>query len=102
MARQPRTSCAVSTTSRSFFTSSSYVTSLPSSVEANPHCGERQSWSSGRYRPASSMRRFSAPLSSSAPRLVVTRPRTTRLPGGTKRNGSKPPERSSSYSRKNR
>src|SRR4029079_4171262 len=70
-ARPPQTSCAVSTRSRSLATSSSYVTSLPSSVEANPHCGERQSWSSGRYRLASSMRGFSASLSPSAPRLVV-------------------------------
>ena len=31
---------------------------------------------------------------------VVTRPSTTILPGGMNRSGSKPPERSSSYSRK--
>jgi hypothetical protein len=47
------------------------------------------------------MRRFRASLLSSSGRLVVTSPRTTRLPGGTNRSGSNPPERASSYSRKN-
>ena len=32
---------------------------------------------------------------------MVTRPSTTCLPAGTNRSGSNPPERSSSYSRKN-
>src|ERR1044072_5284448 len=97
---QPQTSSAVSTTSRNLACSCSTVSSLPSTVEENPHCGERQSCSSGTYFDASSMRRFSRSLSSSSPVLVVTRPSTTCLPSGTKRSGSKPPERSSSYSRK--
>ena len=41
----PHTSAAVSTTSRSFATSSSSVSALPSTVEEKPHCGDRQSWS---------------------------------------------------------
>ena len=44
---QPHTSAAVSTTSRSFAISSSRVIRFPSTVEEKPHCGERQSWSSG-------------------------------------------------------
>src|SRR5680860_813578 len=99
--RQPQISCAVSTISSSLATSSSIVSSLPSTVEEKPHCGERQSCSRGTYLLASSTRRLRVSLSSSAPRLVVTRPSTTCLPSGTKRSGSKPPERSSSYSRKN-
>src|SRR5207245_11161713 len=70
-------------------------------VDEKPHCGLRQSCSSGTYFAASSIRRFSASLLSSAARLLVTRPSTTRLlPLGTKRSGSNPPERASSYSRK--
>src|SRR5690606_27977947 len=69
--------------------------------EEKPHCGERQSWSSGTYRDASSIRRLSSSLDSSSPVLVVTRPSTTCLPGGTNRNGAKPPARCVSYSRKN-
>jgi len=45
--------------------------------------------------------RFKSSLLSSAGRLLVTRPNTTRLlPRGTNRSGAKPPERASSYSRK--
>ena len=40
-------------------------------------------------------------MDSSSGRLVVTRPSTTILPLGTNRSGSNPPDRSSSYSRKN-
>jgi ribosomal protein S18 acetylase RimI-like enzyme len=39
----PHTSSAVSTTSRSFAISSSIESRLPSTVDENPHCGERQS-----------------------------------------------------------
>src|SRR3954454_13214419 len=98
---QPQTSSAVSTTSRSLAFSCSTVSSLPSTVEENPHCGERQSCSRGTYFAASSIRRFRSSLSSSSPDLVVTRPSTTCLPSGTKRSGSQPPDRSPSYSRKN-
>jgi hypothetical protein len=42
-ASQPHTSYATSTMSRSFATSSSYVSTLPSTVDEKPHCGERQS-----------------------------------------------------------
>jgi hypothetical protein len=44
---QPQISSAVSTISRSFAICCSWVTRLPSTVDENPHCGERQSWSSG-------------------------------------------------------
>ena len=43
----PRPPAATSTTRRSFAACSSFVSSLPSTVEAKPHCGERQSCSSG-------------------------------------------------------
>ncbi len=97
---QPQTSWAVSTTRRSLAISSSWVRALPSTVEEKPHWGERQSCSRGTYFAASSIRRLRSSLLSSSGRLVVTRPSTTCLPSGTKRRGSKPPERSSSYSRK--
>jgi hypothetical protein len=54
-----------------------------------------------KWRLASSIRRLRSSLDSRSSRLVVTRPRTTVLPSGTKRKGSKVPERASSYSRKN-
>ena len=41
----PQTSAASWTIILSFAHCSSSVSLLPSSVEANPHCGERQSWS---------------------------------------------------------
>ncbi len=44
---QPQISSAVSTMRRSFAACCSWLTRLPSTVEENPHCGERQSWSSG-------------------------------------------------------
>src|SRR5439155_14761813 len=58
----PHTSCAVSTTSRSFAICCSSVSTLPSWVDEKPHCGDRQSWPSGTYFAASSMRRFSISL----------------------------------------
>src|SRR5262249_16499169 len=98
---QPHTARGVPMRSRNLAFCSSIVSALPSTVEEKPHCGLRQSWSSGTYFAASSIRRFSSSLLSSAGRLLVTRPRTTRLfPRGTKRSGSNPPERASSYSRK--
>src|SRR5579862_3051162 len=99
--RYPHTSAAVSTMRRSLATSSSYVSTFPSTVEENPHCGERQSCSSGTNFAASSILRLSVSLVSSVPRLVVTSPSTTYLSLGTNRSGSNPPERASSYSRKN-
>src|SRR5207253_4503824 len=39
---QPQTSCATSTIKRSFAHCSSSVRTLPSTVDENPHCGERQ------------------------------------------------------------
>ena len=97
----PQTSAATSVISSSFAFCSSAVSALPCSVDAKPHCPDRHSWSRSTYLAASSMRRLRSSFDSSSGRLVVTRPRTTCLPGGTKRSGSKPPERSSSYSRKN-
>src|SRR5205807_4253962 len=100
-AAHPHTSRATSTMRRSLAFSSSMVSALPSTVDEKPHCGLRHNCSSGTYLAASSMRRFNSSLLSSAARLVVTRPSTTFFgPLGTKRNGAKPPERASSYSRK--
>ena len=97
----PRPPRAVSTISAQLVrTAARAVSALPSTVEEKPHCGDRQSWSTSTYCDASSMRRLSSSLVSSSPRLVVTRPSTTSLPLGTKRSGSKPPERASSHSMK--
>src|SRR5207245_8541895 len=98
---RPHTSSASSTIMRSFAHSSSSARMLPSSVEAKPHCGDRQNCSSGANFAASSMRRLTSSLFSKVPLLEVTRPSTTiLLPLGRKRSGSKPPARSVSYSRK--
>src|SRR5262249_25968519 len=97
----PQTSCAVSTTSLSLSHCCCWLRSLPSLVEEKPHCGDRHSWSMSTNRAASSIRRLSWSLLSSSPRFVVTSPSTTRLPLGTKRSGSKSPDRSSSHSQKN-
>src|SRR6185503_3953599 len=97
----PHTSRATSTQSCSLAHCSSWVSVLPSSVLAKPHCGDSASCSSGRYFAASSMRRFNSSLVSSVPDLLVTSPSTTTLlPLGTNRSGSKPPARSVSYSMK--
>ena len=61
-----QTSSATSTTSRSLAHCSSSASTLPSSVEAKPHCGDRHSWSSGAYFVASSMRRLMKSLCSIA------------------------------------
>src|SRR6202042_2205845 len=98
---EPHTSSATATISSSLANCSSIVSRLPSSVEEKPHCGDRHSWSMSTYSDACSILRFSTSASSSSPRLVVTSPSTTCLPLGTNRSGSKPPERSSSYSMKN-
>src|SRR4051812_41770959 len=98
---QPHTSLAVSTIIRSLAHCCSSASTLPSSVEAKPHCGERQNCSKGANFAASSMRRLMSSLRSRVPLLEVTRPSTTvLLPFGRKRSGSKPPARSVSYSRK--
>src|ERR1700733_1416014 len=99
--QSPQISPAVSTIRRSLASCWSAVRALPSDVEEKPHWPDRHSWSRGTYLAASSTRRLRSSLDSSSGRLVVTRPRTTCLPFGTKRKGSNPPERSSSYSRKN-
>src|SRR5258707_12353346 len=91
---RPHTSSANSTTILSFAHCSSSARMLPSSVEAKPHCGDRQSWSSEMYFDAWSMRRLSSSLDSSVPDFEVTRPSTTVLFFGTKRSGSNPPARS--------
>src|SRR4051795_5483635 len=96
----PQTSSATSTIRRSLSACCSSDSTLPSTVDENPHCGDRHSWSSSTYCDASSIRRLSSSLDSSSPRLVVTRPSTTTLPFGTNRSGSKPPERASSHSMK--
>src|SRR4029079_13441153 len=96
----PHTSSAISTIMRSLAHCSSSASTLPSSLDAKPHCGDRQSWSMGTNFAASSMRRLISSLDSSVPVFEVTRPSTTCLPLGTKRKGSKPPARSLSYSMK--
>src|SRR6201999_431833 len=65
----PHTSCATSTARRSLAHCSSSVRMLPSSVEANPHCGDSASWSMGANLEASSSLRLISSLFSSAPLL---------------------------------
>src|SRR5208282_2323614 len=76
---QRHTSSASSTIILSFAHCSSSASTLPSSVEAKPHCGDRHSWSSAAYLVASSMRRLTSSLFSSVPLFEVTRPSTTIL-----------------------
>ena len=54
---------------RSFAHCSSSASTLPSSVEAKPHCGDRHNCSSATYLVASSMRRLMSSLGSSRPLL---------------------------------
>src|SRR5215468_11071109 len=97
----PHTSFASSATIPNFAHCSLSARTLPSSVEAKPHWGDNASCSSATYLVASSMRRLMSTLCSSVPTLVVISPSTTILsPRGRNRNGSKPPARSLSYSRK--
>src|SRR5215468_2819552 len=58
----PQTSFATSTTMRSFAHCSLSASTLPSSVEANPHCGDSASCSKATYFVASSMRRLISAL----------------------------------------
>src|SRR4029077_12953078 len=90
--QRPHISYDTSTIIRSLAHCSSSASTLPSSVEAKPHCGDNANWSSATYLVASSIRRLMASLLSSLPLFEVTRPSTTigLLPFGTKRSGSKP------------
>ncbi len=67
---------------------------------AKPHCGLTPRQSRSSCFAASSIRRFSASLSSIAGVLVETMPSTTVLWRGTSRSGVKVPARGVSYSRK--
>ena len=66
----PQTSSAISTIMRSFAHCSSSASVLPSSVEAKPHCGDRQSCSSGMNFAAWSMRRLISSFDSSRAALA--------------------------------
>src|SRR5262249_12811430 len=98
----PQTSSATWTTSSSLRRCASHVMSLPSALEPKPHCVERASRSSGTYLLASSMRCLSSSAVSRFDRFVVSRPSTTCWSSRAWRSGSKPPERSSSYSSRSR
>src|SRR6185295_18869118 len=92
---QPQTLSAISTIMASLAHCSSSASTLPSSVEAKPHCGDRQSCSSATYLVASSMRLLMSSFFSSRPLFEVTRPSTScLLPLGKCRSGSKSPARS--------
>src|SRR6267142_1304258 len=101
-APQPQTCRAVAATSFSLDHCWSSLSRFPSAVEANPHCGLSARFSRGTYFDASSIRFASTSASSMRGTFELTSPSTTVLPLGTKRNGSKVPERSSSYSSRNR
>src|SRR4029079_156101 len=98
--QRPHISSATSTIIRSLAHCSSSASTLPSSVEAKPHCGDRHSLSSEMYLEAASMRRLISSFDSRRPVLVVTSPSTTWRSFGTSLSGSKPPARSVSYSMK--
>src|SRR5699024_3895494 len=95
----PQTSSATSLTSLSLSHCCSSVRILPSSVEANPHCGLTHSRSSGTYFDASSIRVLISSLSSSSGNLDENRPSTTSLSSLTLASDSNPPARSVSNSR---
>src|SRR5699024_2039169 len=95
----PKTSSATSLISSSFSHCSLSVRSLPSSVDANPHCGLRHNLSLSIYLAASSMRPFISSLSSSSGNLEENNPSTTTLSPLTFDSDSKPPARSVSNSR---
>src|SRR5258705_4411638 len=96
----PHTSFDRSTIILSLAHCSSSASTLPSSVDAKPHCGLSASCSGATYLVASSIRRLTSSFFSSVPDFEVTRPSTTSLlPLGRKRSGSKQPARSGSYSR---
>src|SRR4029077_1405785 len=97
---QPQTSLAISEIMRSLVHCSSSERILPSSVDANPHCGDRQRRSIFMNLEAASLPPFIASRSSNCPNFVVTSPRTTVLSLGARRNGSKPPALSVSNSMK--
>lgn len=96
----PQTSSATSFTSRSFAHCSSSVSLLPISQEANPHWGLKYNLSSGMYFAASWILSMTSCLSSSTGDLVVISPRTTFFSPDTLAKGAKPPDLSSSNSRK--
>ena len=95
----PHTFSEIRFTSCSFAHCCSTVSLLPIAQEAKPHCGESERRSNGMYLAASWMRAITSSSSSSSGRFVVISPSTTCLSGLTFAKGSKPPERSSSYSR---
>ena len=66
---QPQTSRATCTMSSSLARCWSWVRTLPSTVEEKPHWPDRQSWSSGTYLAAWSIRRLSRSGSCRAPGL---------------------------------
>src|SRR3954452_5546670 len=80
--RAHQTSSAICTTSSSLRHCSSAVRLLPWCVLEKPHCGERQRFSSGTNRAASSILRLMSSFASSDPILEDTRPRTTFFPLG--------------------
>src|SRR5208337_1621703 len=99
---QPQTRRAVSTTNFSFAHWRPSVIRLPSAVEANPHWGLSARFSRGTYRHASSTSLSSTPPESTRGTSLELSPSTTVFPLGTNRSGSNVPERSSSYSSRNR
>src|SRR5262249_50410547 len=93
---------ATSATSSSLRTcTSSSVRLAPGRVEENPHWVEMPSRSSPVYLAASCTRAVISAGSSSLVVLLEIRPRTIALSSGALASGSKDPERSSSYSRRN-
>ena len=74
---------------------------LPGPAEANPHCVEIASCSSGKKPLASLIRAASWSAGSIRSNFVETRPSTTVLSSGTSPSALNEPERSSSYSSRN-
>src|SRR5437762_6350609 len=96
----PQTSRATFMISSSLRRVSSCVSTCPPPPALeNPHCGLMPRRSRGTYLEAAAICFFRKSLDSSTGVFVLTRPRITRLPLGTKRSGEKSPARALSYSR---
>jgi hypothetical protein len=74
---------------------------LPGPAEANPHCVDSASCSSGKKPLASLILAASWSAGSIRSNLVETSPSTTVLSSGTSPSAEKEPDRSSSYSSRN-
>jgi hypothetical protein len=98
----PHTSSAVSTTRRSLAACCSRVRALPSTVEEKPHWGERQSLLDGDVAARLLDAAYKIVLGFEVAALGRDEAEDDHLALGHEAQGSKVPERASSYSRRSR